>query len=63
MDSALIRPGRFEHRIHIGKPNIEMRTEIIKTIFEKAEDKELNILLQLTSNQTTVDVAHTSRNI
>ena len=64
MDDALIRTGRFDHKIHIGKPNINMRTDIIKTIFsnskeQKTLDEELNILLHLTSNQTTVDVANT----
>ena len=60
MDSALIRTGRFEHRIHIGKPNFEMRTEIIKNIFkEEAKEEEVMLLLHLTSNQTTVDVAKT----
>jgi SpoVK/Ycf46/Vps4 family AAA+-type ATPase len=59
MDDALIRTGRFDYRIHIGKPNVEMRTEIIKKIFSNSKEEELNILLHLTSNQTTVDVAKT----
>jgi SpoVK/Ycf46/Vps4 family AAA+-type ATPase len=59
MDDALIRTGRFDYKIHIGKPNVDMRKDIIKNLFVEVTDKELSLFLHLTSNQTSVEVADT----
>ncbi len=43
LDSALLRPGRFDRRVHISLPNLEERKEIIKLYLK---DKNHNINYQ-----------------
>lgn len=59
LDDAAIRTGRFANRQFIGKPDIEIRTNIIKSLDVNCSNKEINILLHLTSNQTAADTAKT----
>ncbi|MDR2034851.1 MAG: AAA family ATPase [Helicobacteraceae bacterium] len=47
LDSALLRPGRFDRRVEIGLPNINDRLEILKIAFSgKPHSIDLNRLAQ-----------------
>lgn len=35
LDSALIRPGRFDKLLYVGPPNHEDRLDILKTLTKK----------------------------
>lgn len=46
LDDALTRPGRFSRQVHVGLPDIDERTEIIKTIIKQKKivvSDEVNI--------------------
>lgn len=38
LDNALLRPGRFDRQIHIGKPSFIGRKEILKVYFDKHKE-------------------------
>ena len=44
LDPALLRPGRFDRQIHVGKPDIKGREEILKV---HARDKKLDARVSL----------------
>ncbi|CEG83673.1 hypothetical protein RMATCC62417_17553 [Rhizopus microsporus] len=53
MDPAVLRPGRFDERIHIPLPDSTQRLQIIKGISSKMpislNDQEINELVQQTN--------------
>lgn len=59
IDEGLKRPGRFDRTIRIGKPNIDMRKEIIENTSNSFDENELLMLLYLTSEQSSVEVVNT----
>ena len=44
LDPALLRPGRFDRQIHVGRPDVKGREEILKV---HAKDKKLDASLNL----------------
>ena len=44
LDPALLRPGRFDRRIHVGRPDVKGREEILKV---HAKDKKLDASVNL----------------
>ena len=44
LDPALLRPGRFDRQIHVGRPDVKGREEILKV---HARDKKLDISVDL----------------
>ena len=44
LDSALLRPGRFDRQIHVGRPDVKGREEILKV---HAKDKKLDASVNL----------------
>ena len=44
LDSALLRPGRFDRQIHVGRPDVKGREEILKV---HARDKRLDAAVNL----------------
>ncbi len=60
MDSALLRPGRFDRMVHIGPPDLEARKEILK-IHTKGkpvdEDVDLTKLAAKMGNFTGAEIA------
>ena len=44
LDPALLRPGRFERQIHVGRPDVKGREEILKV---HAKDKKLDASVNL----------------
>ncbi|MEA2081438.1 MAG: ATP-dependent zinc metalloprotease FtsH [Elusimicrobiota bacterium] len=51
LDPALLRPGRFDRHIHIPKPNIKEREEILKVHAKKIKTVE-NINLDMIARRT-----------
>ena len=43
LDPALLRPGRFDRQIHVGRPDVKGREEILKV---HARDKKLDVFLR-----------------
>ena len=52
LDPALLRPGRFDRQIHVGRPDVKGREEILKV---HAKDKRLDdsVDLRLVARSTT----------
>ena len=46
LDPALLRPGRFDRQIHVGRPDVKGREEILKV---HAKDKKLDASVNLKS--------------
>ena len=44
LDPALLRPGRFDRQIHVGRPDVKGREEILKV---HAKDKKLDVSVNL----------------
>jgi len=59
LDPALLRPGRFDRRVHVGMPDIKGREEIL-TVHSKgkklAKDVELKVVAQTTAGFTGADL-------
>ncbi|MFN3550981.1 MAG: AAA family ATPase [Endomicrobiia bacterium] len=46
LDKALLRPGRFDRKIYIGRPNLKEREEIFKYYFKKVKyDPQIDVSL------------------
>ena len=61
LDSALLRPGRFDRQIVVGLPDIKGRTEILKVHAKKvklAPDVELNTIARGTPGFSGADLAN-----
>ncbi len=44
LDPALLRPGRFDRQIHVGRPDVKGREDILKV---HAKDKKLDVTVDL----------------
>ena len=61
LDKALLRPGRFDRRIVVGRPNLQGRLETLKVHTRKiklAEDVDLKKLAQATAGTVGADLAN-----
>ncbi len=61
LDPALLRPGRFDRQIHVGRPDVKGREDILK-IHAKgkrlAEDVDLHMVALTTAGFTGADLAN-----
>jgi cell division protease FtsH len=61
LDPALLRPGRFDRRVVVDRPDIRGREEVLKVHAKKvpmAEDVDLNILARGTPGFSGADLAN-----
>ncbi len=61
LDKALLRPGRFDRRIVVDKPNLQGRLDTLKVHTKKiklAEDVDLKKLAQATAGAVGADLAN-----
>ena len=61
LDPALLRPGRFDRQIHVGRPDVKGREEILKvhTKGKKlADDVDLKIVARSTAGFTGADLSN-----
>lgn len=61
LDPALLRPGRFDRRVHIGLPDRKDREAILKVHFAKkpvAKSVDLNALAAKTAGSSGADLAN-----
>ncbi len=61
LDSALLRPGRFDRRIVVNKPDVKGREEILKVHTRKvplAPDVDLKLLAKTTPGFSGADIAN-----
>ena len=61
LDKALLRPGRFDRRIIVDRPNLQGRLDTLKVHTRKiklAEDVNLNRLAQATAGAVGADLAN-----
>ncbi len=61
LDPALLRPGRFDRRVVVPKPDVKGRLEILKVHTRKinlAEDVELEIIAKSTAGFVGADLAN-----
>ena len=61
LDKALLRPGRFDRRIIVDRPNLQGRLDTLKVHTKKiklAEDVDLNKLAQATAGTVGADLAN-----
>ncbi len=61
LDPALLRPGRFDRRVVVDRPDIRGREEVLKVHSKKvpmAEDVDLNILARGTPGFSGADLAN-----
>ena len=61
LDKALLRPGRFDRRIIVDRPNLQGRLETLKVHTKKiklAEDVDLQKLAQATAGAVGADLAN-----
>jgi cell division protease FtsH len=61
LDPALLRPGRFDRRVIVDRPDIRGREEVLKVHSKKvpmAEDVDLNILARGTPGFSGADLAN-----
>ena len=59
LDPALLRPGRFDRQVTVGKPDVKGREEVLKIHTkgkQMAEDVDLKIVAQTTSGFTPADL-------
>lgn len=59
LDPALLRPGRFDRRVHVGVPDIKGREAILKVHSRRkplAEDMDLKVLARRTPGFTPADL-------
>jgi len=62
LDTALVRPGRFDRQIHIDKPDMKGREEIFKVHLKKLtldEDVDASRLAELTPGFAGAEIANT----
>ncbi len=61
LDKALLRPGRFDRRIEVDKPNLQGRLDTLKVHTKKiklAEDVDLQKIAQATAGAVGADLAN-----
>jgi len=61
LDSALLRPGRFDRRILVSSPDVKGREEIFKVHMKKtpiAKDVDIKVLARSTPGFTGADIAN-----
>ena len=61
LDKALLRPGRFDRRITVDRPNLQGRLDTLKVHTRKiklAEDVDLNKIAQATAGTVGADLAN-----
>jgi len=61
LDPALLRPGRFDRRVMVDRPDIRGREEVLKVHSKKvpmAEDVDLNVLARGTPGFSGADLAN-----
>ncbi len=61
LDSALLRPGRFDRQIYVGAPDAKGREEILKVHSRQkplAEDVNLEAIAKMTAGFTGADLAN-----
>jgi cell division protease FtsH len=61
LDPALLRPGRFDRRVIVGRPDVRGREEVLRVHSKKvplAEDVDLNILARGTPGFSGADLAN-----
>lgn len=59
LDSAILRPGRFDRKVGVGKPDVQGREEILKVHAAKkplGEDVDLKELARTTAGYTGADL-------
>jgi len=59
LDPALLRPGRFDRQVYVGRPDLKGREEILKVHSRNkplAEDVDLKVLAQSTPGFTGADL-------
>ena len=61
LDPALLRPGRFDRRVIVGRPDVRGREEVLRVHAKKvplADDVELRVLARGTPGFTGADLAN-----
>jgi cell division protease FtsH len=61
LDPALLRPGRFDRRVVVGRPDVRGREEVLRVHAKKvplAEDVNLNVLARGTPGFSGADLAN-----
>ncbi|NUQ29723.1 MAG: ATP-dependent metallopeptidase FtsH/Yme1/Tma family protein [Acidobacteriaceae bacterium] len=61
LDPALLRPGRFDRRVIVGRPDVRGREEVLRVHSKKvplAEDVDLNVLARGTPGFSGADLAN-----
>jgi len=61
LDPALLRPGRFDRRVVVGRPDVRGREEVLRVHAKKvplAEDVDLNVLARGTPGFSGADLAN-----
>ena len=61
LDPALLRPGRFDRQVHVGRPDVKGREEILKVHAKGkklAEDVSLPIIARSTAGFTGADLSN-----
>ncbi|MCS6873961.1 MAG: ATP-dependent zinc metalloprotease FtsH [Pyrinomonadaceae bacterium] len=61
LDPALLRPGRFDRRIVVGRPDVKGREEILKVHTRKiplADDVDISVIARSTPGFTGADLAN-----
>ena len=61
LDPALLRPGRFDRQIHVGRPDVKGREDILKVHTKGkrlAEDVDLKVIARSTAGFTGADLSN-----
>ncbi|MFA5373351.1 MAG: AAA family ATPase, partial [Candidatus Omnitrophota bacterium] len=65
LDAALLRPGRFDRKIHVDKPNLEDRQKLfeyyLKTVKYDQANVKVDRLSRITVGQSPADIANIVR--
>ncbi len=65
LDQALLRPGRFDRKIHVDRPNLDDREKLfayyLKKVQYNAEDIKLDRLARITVGQSPADISNMVR--
>jgi cell division protease FtsH len=65
LDPALLRPGRFDRKIHVDKPNLEDREKLfayyLKTVKYDSNDVKIDRLARISVGSSPADVANIVR--
>lgn len=59
LDPAILRPGRFDRQVYVGRPDVKGREEILKVHAKNkplAEEVDLNVVAKTTSGFTGADL-------